>query len=228
MLNFGVSGKLIMNALVMFDRETNSLWSHFLSEGISGEYEGTKLVNVPLVLTTWGEWKRAFPETRALLTGGRAYDPYESYYRRDDPGVIGESNRDSRLPRKELVLGMGFDDGALAFPHSVLQGESVVNTELHGTPIVVYYHPATETATVFARQIDGIELSFTVEQDEAVDGNPRDWLVDDATGTRWLPLTGQAVSGELAGTRLQPTHGVNIFWFAWSDYFPETSIYGLE
>ena len=227
MLTFGVSGKLIMNALVMFDRETNSLWSHFLSEGISGEYRGTRLVNVPLVLTTWGEWKQSFPDTKALITGGPVYDPYETYYARSDPGVIGESNRDERLPRKELVLGMGFDDGALAFPHSTLETETVVNTELNGTPIVVYYHPDTETATAFDRRVDGAVLEFRIEA-EATDTGARDWLVDDATGTRWLPLTGQALSGDLAGRRLGPVHAVNIFWFAWNDYFPETRVYGIE
>lgn len=227
MLTFGVSGKLIMNALVMFDRETNSLWSHFLSEGISGEYRGTRLVNVPLVLTTWGEWKQSFPDTKALITGGPVYDPYETYYARSDPGVIGESNRDERLPRKELVLGMGFDDGALAFPHSTLETETVVNTELNGTPIVVYYHPDTETATAFDRRVDGAVLEFRIEA-EATDTGARDWLVDDATGTRWLPLTGQALSGDLAGRRLGPVHAVNIFWFAWNDYFPDTRIHGIE
>lgn len=216
-----------MNALVMFDRETNSLWSHFLSEGISGEYRGTRLVNVPLVLTTWGEWKQSFPDTKALITGGPVYDPYETYYARSDPGVIGESNRDERLPRKELVLGMGFDDGALAFPHSTLETETVVNTELNGTPIVVYYHPDTETATAFDRRVDGAVLEFRIEA-EATDTGARDWLVDDATGTRWLPLTGQALSGDLAGRRLGPVHAVNIFWFAWNDYFPETRVYGIE
>lgn len=217
-----------MNALVMFDRETNSLWSHFLSEGISGEYEGTRLENVPLVLTTWGEWKRAFPATKALLTGGNNYDPYATYYRRDDPGVIGESNRDDRLPRKELVLGMGFDDGAHAFPHSVLDAQPVVNTEVNGIPVVVYYHPATATATVFVRRVQGEVYSFEVTDESLGDGTIREWLVDTATGTRWLPFTGQAVSGEFAGIRLEPMHAVNIFWFAWNDFFPETSIYGLE
>ena len=54
-LDFGVSGKLIMNALVMFDRETGTLWSHFLSQAISGPLKGTKLENVPVTLTPVGQ-----------------------------------------------------------------------------------------------------------------------------------------------------------------------------
>ena len=40
-----------MNALVMFDRETESLWSQFLSQSVRGELEGTKLESIPLTLT---------------------------------------------------------------------------------------------------------------------------------------------------------------------------------
>ncbi|HAG55000.1 MAG TPA: hypothetical protein DCL17_01190 [Dehalococcoidia bacterium] len=39
---FGVSDKLIMNALVMYDRETRTLWSQFLSQAVMGELAGTE------------------------------------------------------------------------------------------------------------------------------------------------------------------------------------------
>ena len=113
-----MSGKLTMNALIMYDRQTNSLWSHFLSEGIEGDFKGVRLTNVPLILTTWREWKQSFPETKALFKPGKGFDPYTSYYLRGDAGVIGESNRDERLYGKDLVLGVGFDDGPIAFPHT--------------------------------------------------------------------------------------------------------------
>ena len=38
-----------------------------------------------------------------------------------------------------------------------------------------------------------------------------------------LGLTGQAVEGELFGERL-PSH--YSFWFAWSDFHPQTELYG--
>ena len=39
-LTFGVSGKLVMNVMVMFDRETDTLWSQLLGEAIEGVYPG--------------------------------------------------------------------------------------------------------------------------------------------------------------------------------------------
>ncbi len=214
-----------MNALVMFDRETGSLWSHFLSQSIEGPLEGTRLTNVPVVLTTWNEWKTSFPETLALHKGSAGYDPYdpyETYYMRGDAGVIGESNRDDRLGRKDLVLGIGFDEGPIAFPHSELLKTPVVNTELNGAPIVVYYHTETATATAFSRVVGDQTLEFELD----VDGDDgRVWFQDSQTGTRWLPYTGQALEGELHGNRLAPVHAVNVFWFAWNDFYPDTALY---
>lgn len=219
-----MSGKLTMNALIMYDRQTRSLWSHFLSEGIEGEFKGVKLVNVPLVLTTWGEWRASFPETKALLKGASIQDPYTVYYVRGDAGVIGETNRDERLYGKELVLGMGFDDRAIAFPHTALQEEEVVNTEINGEPTVIYYDSQTNTALAYSRTVKDDVLDFSLLTEET-DGVTKRWMVDDLTGSKWLPLNGQAWDGELQGTRLVPVHAVNVFWFAWSDFYPETEIY---
>ncbi len=209
-----------MNALIMFDRQTGSLWSHFLSEAIAGKFKGTRLQNVPIVLTTWDEWKRAFPNTKALYKARKRNDPYEYYYSADDAGVIGEANEDGRLPRKELVLGVGFDDGPMAFPHSRLAKDASINTRIGDMPIVIYYHAATATATAFSRVIDDETLTFEISVED-----DREWLVDNATGTRWLPFTGQAWQGTLQGWRLSPIHAVNVFWFAWSDFYPDTAIF---
>ena len=47
---FGVSGKLIMNALVMYDHQTDTLWSQFLSRGgVKGPLAGARLEIVPSI-----------------------------------------------------------------------------------------------------------------------------------------------------------------------------------
>ena len=111
-----------------------------------------------------------FPETKALLKGQSSVDPYTSYYMRGDAGVIGETNRDERLYGKELVLGAGFDDGAIAFPHVALQEEEVVNTEVNGEPVVIYYDSQTTTALAYSRVVDGEVLEFSLSVEDEVDG----------------------------------------------------------
>ena len=46
---FGVSGKLIMNALVMYDHQTRTLWSQFLGMGVKGPQRGVKLDFLPVI-----------------------------------------------------------------------------------------------------------------------------------------------------------------------------------
>src|SRR6516164_2384496 len=53
-LTFGVSGRLYRSNLLMFDRETDSLWSQLLQQAITGPLTGKKLVMLPAVHTTWG------------------------------------------------------------------------------------------------------------------------------------------------------------------------------
>lgn len=158
---FGVSGKLVMNVLVMYDRQTNTYWSQLLGEAIEGPLLGTKLTPLPALQTTWAEWKAAFPETKALATNGMGrYDTYSSYYASNQAGVLGETRQDDRLPRKALVTGVVIDGQPVAYPRSVLATEQVVNDSIGDTPILVVYEPASATATVFQRTVDDRILTF--------------------------------------------------------------------
>ena len=76
-----------MNVLVMFDRETNSLWSQLLGEAVEGPLEGTKLEFVPAVHTKWADWKEQYPDTRALVKGfSGSYTSYSRYYTNNSAG----------------------------------------------------------------------------------------------------------------------------------------------
>jgi hypothetical protein len=68
-LTFGVSGKLIMNALVMYDHPTESLWSQFLSLGVAGPLTGVRLELLSALQTGWGTWRELHPDTLVMDTG---------------------------------------------------------------------------------------------------------------------------------------------------------------
>jgi hypothetical protein len=174
-----------MNALLMYDRETESLLSQLLSRSVRGELAGTKLETIPLTLTTWEKWKEIHPETVALRKGRAGGDPYGGYYAGGSAGVIGESNTDDRLPRKELVLGLGFDGEPIAFPHSQLKAQQIVHTINSGSPAVVYIDPATDIALAYGAMVGELELSFELIQQDG-----REWLRDEQTGSLWVPFTG--------------------------------------
>jgi hypothetical protein len=211
-----------MNALVMYDGETRTLWSQFLSKAVQGDLVGTKLETVPLTLTTWAKWKEVHPDTVALRKSRGGGDPYDFYYSGRSAGVIGETNKDDRLPTKALVLGLGAEDDPLAVPHSQLRSQPLANISNADKPVVVYFDSPTNTALAYESEIDGQELRFAL-----VEKDGREWLQDDQTGTLWVPFTGQALDGELAGSALKRIDALNVFWFAWSDFYPGTKIWGL-
>ena len=122
-----------MNALVMYDVESNTLWSQFLGQGVRGELAGTLLDTIPLTLTTWKRWVEEHPDTLALSESRGFYgtDSYEGYYGSNrQTGVIGQSVKDGRLENKDLVLGVGFDEGPKAYPFQVLSRDRLINDNI--------------------------------------------------------------------------------------------------
>ena len=216
---FGVSGKLIRNVLVMFDRESDSLWSQLLGEAVDGPLLGTKLEAIAALQTTWGEWKNIHPNTLALDIGGGAYDSYGSYYTSNSAGVIGETLQDDRLPRKELVHGLVIDGQPVVYPFSRLAEERVANDTVAGQPVLVIFVPDTRTALAFRREVDGQMLTFAPGEGDT------GTFIDAETGSIWTALTGAAVSGPLQGKRLERIPGTSSFWFGWKDFYPDTQVW---
>ena len=217
-LTFGVSGKLIRNALVMYDRQTDSLWSQFLGVAVTGEFQGTALVPLASTLTDWETWKRLHPETLVLDQGGSRRDQYTGYYSSNSAGVLGERNSDSRLGGKEFVLGLQLPGFQRAYAFRHLSATPVVNDQLGDVELVVVFDADAATGVAFDRVVDGRTLTF----DRVLDAAEGDILVRDReTETLWSGLTGEAIEGELAGTRLEQLPFTQMFWFAWTDFYED-------
>ncbi len=140
---FGVSGKLIMNALVMYGHQSRTLWSQFLGKGVKGQLTETSLDFVSVKHTTWSAWLDTHPDTLVLDKN----DGY--YYRGTDAGVIGATRSDNRLHRKAMIGGGDFDEQTKAYPFEETLGNPVVNDTFGGEDIVVFFEQATNTALVF-------------------------------------------------------------------------------
>lgn len=223
---FGVSGKLIMNALVMYDHQSDTLWSQFLSRGVKGPLANTQLEILPVLQTTWRQWLSLHPDTKVLDKAGRYLsDSYESYYRGGSAGIIGESNKDKRLPSKDLVLGVDLVGAAKAYPFRAMAGQGAINDFFSGKPVLVAFDQLNETGAAFVRSVAGNPLHFQTTT-MAPDGVLL--LRDQETGSTWQALTGRAIDGPLAGTALERLPSFYAFWFAWSDFHPDTELYSLQ
>lgn len=212
-----------MNALVMFDYQSLTLWSQFLGEAVKGDLKGTKLDFIPVTHTQWSLWRDTHPDTLVLDKKGRyQFDSYRGYYQGGSAGVIGKTRHDGRLDRKELLVGIESDGHAKAYPFEILKEHPLVNDTVGDIDVLVFFEQYSDTALVYDRTVDGQTLSFTPGAEEK---GPEATFVDSETGTTWLALTGEAIAGPLAGETLQRAPSHLSFWFAWKDWNPETEIY---
>ena len=212
-----------MNALVMYDHQTDTLWSQFLSKGVEGPLKDTDLAVVPATQTTWEAWLELHPDTKVLRKASSvSTDSYVNYYENDRAGIHGQFNPDDRLYKKELVVGINLDGSAKAYPFTTLTAEQVVNDTFAGEDILIFFDATTGTALAFDRSPGDKELTFSIEGGPA---GARTVLIDEETDSRWTAFTGSAIDGELKGSKLERIPSHLSFWFAWSDWNPQTEIY---
>jgi Protein of unknown function (DUF3179) len=233
-LEFGTSGMLYNSALVMYDRQTESLWSHFTAQAIVGYLAGQELNQYAVDIVAWGAWRDAHPDGLVLSrdTGHeRDYgrNPYPGYDDIDSPAFLFEGEVDGRLAAKELVVGIERGGDAVAVRTDELADAGALEVDVGGNRLVVWLDAGTASALdtgsvaggrdvgstgVFVPVADGRDLTFA-RTDEG--------FVDDQTASRWNVL-GQAIDGPLAGTVLEPVIHVDTFWFAWGAFRPNTQI----
>ena len=213
----------------MYDHQTRSLWSHITGEAIRGPLKGKRLkplASMPQI--AWKAWQLNYPKTEVLSVPTRVgmrenqnQDVYADYHASQRAGVSGMEYTDNRLPNKSLVIGIQVPtkDGNgqfRAYPLTHFAETAIVNDTLGEVPLLIFHDKASFATAVFMRNVAGEVRTFS----------PKDrHFAEDNTGTRWNLITGETVSGKDNGARLERLPAVNIYWFAWARYHPETSIY---
>ena len=236
-LDFGTSGKLYKSDLVMYDRQTDSLWTQMEGRAIVGALAATRLRPLPANTISYADWKVARPAglVRSRETGSeRRYgvNPYTSYDAAATPPFAFTGRLDGRLPPKERVVGVVLGGEARAYPWPALIRQPVVHDTLGGEPLVVFYRPGALSA-LDAKEIEHSRgVGATAAYRPVVDGKRLTFQVagngfrDRETGTRWN-LLGQGLRGRLAGQQLPAILHVDAFWFAWAAFHPDTSVHPL-
>ena len=103
------------------------------------------------------------------------------------------------LSDRSPVINLRVGGSARAYPLAILMWHEIVNDTLGGVPVVVTFCPLCNTALVFERTFGGTTHDF------GTTGNLRysDLVMyDRQTESWWQQATGEAIVGELTGTRL--------------------------
>ena len=239
-LDFGVSGLLRNSDLVMYDRQTETLWQQSSGRAIVGALVGARLRYVPASVVSLDQLRTAFPDALILSrdTGfPRDYgrNPYVGYDTPDQRPFLFGGEADPRLPPKARVVSIESDSGAtIAYHWDAVTARQVVHDTHDGVDLVIFWTPGATTAlgddiiaraedigvtAVFRRQVGDQLLTFVPNPDDAQSQTFR----DQETDSTW-DIFGRALDGPLAGTELDRVIHSDHFWFAWAAFNPGTEV----
>jgi hypothetical protein len=160
--SFGTSGLLYNSDLLLYDRESESLWSQIEGMAISGPLKGERLRALGVFHTTWSEWQKLHPNSLVLSTntGSRrdyARDPYDGY-QESEALYFPVKHRDRRYHPKERVIGIELNGIFKAYPFTELgrvKGR-VLKDRIGGTEIEVRFNLPPRSGQIF--DSEGTEL----------------------------------------------------------------------
>ncbi len=224
-LTFGTSGKLADDALVVYDRETESEWKQPLGRAIAGPLAGTDLDVLPASLVTWEQFRDEHPDGVVLqpvygtapdesvteaydTTGYDRYDAADGFGLREMRGEGPERTWEREdVDPKTPVLGVVRGDDARAYPRPVVERENgVVRDTLGDRSFVVVG--------------DGERLHAFVDPEYDLHLESGELRGD---GTTWSVTTGESRDGR----RLERVPVRRLYAFAWQDDHGPDSFYGL-
>jgi hypothetical protein len=144
------------------------------------------------------DWTRRTVDLGEFLTGINTLDPRDKIPPIDTPKFEPISAA-TWLDQREPGALVRFNDEVRFYPLSILTRHEIVNDRFGDVPVVVSYCPLCNTAATYDARVDGEVLRFGVSgllrKSDLV-------MWDGATTSLWQQITGEAVVGELAGTRL--------------------------
>ena len=235
LLDFGTTGKLRNSDLIMYDRQTESWWQQFTGEAIIGDLLGKQLNMVPASIVGYGHFKKAHPGGSVLSrkTGfTRAYgrNPYTGYDDIRSIPFLYRGPKDDRLPPMERVVAVTIGKSDKAYPYSVLSKKRVVHDKVGGRDVVVFHSDGAASALDGSSIANSRDVGATGVFDPNLNGkkltfrSAKDGITDKETGSRW-DILGQAIGGQLKGSRLTPVLHGNHFAFSWFAFKPGTKVY---
>ena len=177
-VRLGVSGLLYNSNLIMWDRETESLWGQMRLESVSGPEIRTAAPLLPVLEMTWLAWRTLHPSTLVISSDTGFARDYQSYpyvrggrdYRVNDNDTFATTNPppDAQFENKDMVFGVAVGGSFKAYVWKRLQeragaDQGVIVDEVGGTPIVVVFHLPSRYVHAFERTVAGELVELELE-----------------------------------------------------------------
>jgi len=236
--SFGNSGLLFRGNKLMFDRETNSLWSNIWGKAVVGPLSEKvrELKRYPLDQTTWGQWKQLHPDTKVLLIrtairdkrlqipGSDPYRPGEAYrdYRHSPDAIYPVTKRDDRLPPKSWVYGIVIQGQAKAYPMNLLNETRILNDALANTNVLLI----TERIADSTKDLWGMQGNVhAYARASHIFRLNESGALQDESGHLWERQEESLINPATGEKLPRLATGNKSFWFAWVEFYPATLLY---
>jgi hypothetical protein len=144
------------------------------------------------------DWSRQTVDIGDLILGIPASDPRDRIPPIDVPRFEPIAEADWLGDREPGAL-VQFNDEVRFYPLSIMTRHEIVNDRFGDIPVIVTYCPLCNTAITFDARVNGEAARFGVS---GLLRNSDLVMWDQSTVTLWQQLTGEAIVGELAGTKL--------------------------
>lgn len=223
---FGTSGLLYRSNKLMVDRQTRTLWSNLTGEAVLGRLAGpegpVRLAVLPVVVTTWEEWRTRHPATTVLALDSRMEKKWGFRYL---PGAAEQRRagiafpiwlKSGALDPKAEIYAVRLGERAKAYPVERAVKERVINDTLGGEPLVVVADPASGAVRAYRR--GGHTFRPGPSAAELIDADGRRWTA----GEEALA----PAAADPASPPLPRLPGHSSFWLGWYAFFPQSELYG--
>jgi hypothetical protein len=159
-LEFGVSSLLHNSDLIMYDRQTESLWQQITGESFAGKSRGSQLKSLPLAVVEWKSWSQKNPHAEVLTVANIKTDMYmkDAYgdYAESDRLYMPVSATDARLHPKRVIYAMEIGQQAFAIDSEWLKKQEIWLDDFNDQALVVTYKDGLVTAS-----LDGNPITIT-------------------------------------------------------------------
>lgn len=222
------------NNIIYRDAESGNYIQQLDGKVILGPDKGEQLDLLPTIMTSWGEWKKLYPQTKLYYAPAKTLRdkmvavmlgmmiPIHKLAARSKPWHRIQGKLDTRLPAMSFVYGVELNGDTCAYPTSLLKDRPVYNDTVGGEPIVVLYDKERDIGAVFSRSVGDSVLDFELASGDAAASGAI--AIDKQTGSQW-DITGAAIGGSHAGKSLDAiAHYNKIFWFSWALFKDGTKV----
>jgi len=178
------------------------------------------------ILRAYPDWQTNFDkktiELGELMSGGPPKDGIPAIF---IPKFETQGEAASWLDDKEPVIALEIEGEAKAYPLSILIWHEIANDKVANVPVVVSFCPLCYSAIVYDRRVNGVTPYFGVSgllrMSDLV-------MYDNVTESFWQQFTGEAIVGDMIGSKLDFIPAQIISFKQFKDAYPSGVVLSKE